>query len=289
MDKGTPNLWTKSAARGGKPKELHLVIDPKKVEIRLRSALQLEAPPDDDVPAKPTTLGTAAVQAALNAAMRQIAARTTPNTLPTTTPSKSSNCHLLRETMSSAQYPATATRSTSDNVGHLEVRTRDLWAESRKESENDTSLTFSSEKQGRRSASHGRKQRRDMGGPLEVAQRSDNWNLNRKRKVVERKWSLDQGEMAECTFTPVIYTKLPHHMQRLSAGDIARIEVETAPKGIAQTPKSQQSTATHTRMHSLTGVQAAAKPALGKVLSPVTYCFTRDLGRFETRMKQFAD
>jgi hypothetical protein len=127
-------------------------------------------------------------------------------------------------------------------------------------------------------------------GPLEVAQRGNSWNDQRKRRTHARKTSQEQEKLSECTFTPVIYSKIPHRMQKMPAPALlhfeaaairmstsSKVEVTEGSKTVL-TPKSQQSTAVHTRAHSGSEV---GNMLSAKVLSPVAYRFGMDWERLE--------
>ena len=127
-------------------------------------------------------------------------------------------------------------------------------------------------------------------GPLEVAQRGNSWNDQRKRRTSARKTSQEREKLSECTFTPVIYSKIPHRMQTMPAPALlhfeaaairmstsSKVELTEGSKAVL-TPKSQQSTAVHTRAHSGSEVGSM----LGaKMLSPVAYRLGMDWERLE--------
>ena len=130
-----------------------------------------------------------------------------------------------------------------------------------------------------------------LAGPLQVAQRGNSWNDQRKLRSTVRKTSQEREKLTECTFTPVIYTKIPHHLHKMPApallnfketairlANSSQFELTEGSKAVS-TPKSQQSTAVHTRVHS--GSQVGSQ--LGaRLLSPVAYRFGMDWERLES-------
>lgn len=128
-----------------------------------------------------------------------------------------------------------------------------------------------------------------LAGPLEVAERGESWNAQRQLRFNEKKNSQEREKLAECTFTPVIYTKIPHRLHKMTAPALLDFEVTalrlanshlelTEGSKAVLTPKSQQSTAMHTRAHS--GSQVGCQLS-AKLLSPVAYRLGMDWSRLE--------
>ena len=122
-----------------------------------------------------------------------------------------------------------------------------------------------------------------LSGPLQVAERGKGSTQARKERTNSLKSTQEQKKYSECTFMPVIYTRIPHHLQGLSASSLLDFESMAVRIGNSQgegvkTPKSMESTATHTRVQSDSGVGGRV---VGKMLSPVTYRLGMDWDRLE--------
>lgn len=291
-------------------------LDPAVLQRRMHSALQFQAP-DEDSQQSPVHLP-------LEASIRLTANPSLPLEISLLRDSvlseKSRVLAAKAEKRFFAKHKVPPLRETSGAGSGIDVQSRNLWEMGNSQGEKAELAPFPASKTpskgelrtkirdylrdsseaDRSTASRGRnraisadmqyflQRSQPLAGPLEVAERSESWNAQRQQRFSEKKTSQEREKLAECTFTPVIYTKIPHRLHKMTAPALLDFEVTalrlntqlelTEGSKAVLTPKSQQSTAVHTRAHS--GSQVGSQ--LGaKVLSPVAYRLGMDWSRLE--------